>query len=92
MSCGVSFNFRKCLGRVMCGLVCGLDVCRGWCEAAVIDLFGNVVDSGRVSRYEVVSFLSRMNVSLVAMESSGYDYPMYRALRGGGMHVLVVSW
>jgi hypothetical protein len=60
----------------------GLDVDRGWCEATV-------VDSRRVVRDEVVSFLSRMNVSLVAMESSGYVYPMFRALMGGGMHVLV---
>jgi len=55
----------------------GLDVCSGWCEAAVIDWFGNVVVSRRVSRDELLSFLSRMNVSLVAMESSGYVYPMY---------------
>jgi hypothetical protein len=59
------------------GLVCGLDVYRGWCEATVIDWFGNVVDSRRVYRDELLSFLSRMNVSLVAVESSGYVYPMY---------------
>jgi transposase len=69
----------------------GLDVDRGWCEATVVDWFGNVVDSRRVSRDEVVSFLSRMNVSLVAMESSGYVYLMFRALMGGGMHVLVAQ-
>jgi len=34
----------------MGGLVCGLDVHRGWCEATVIDWFGNVVASRRVSR------------------------------------------
>jgi len=61
----------------MSGLVCGLDVHRGWCEATVIDWFGNVAVSRRFSRDEVVSFLSRMNVSLVAVESSGYVYPIY---------------
>jgi len=69
----------------MSGLVCGLDVCRGWCEAAVIDY----VDSRRVSRDELLPFLSRMNVSLVAVESSGYIYPMYRVLRSIGVNVLV---
>jgi len=58
MSCGVSFNSRRCSGHVMSGLVCGLDVHRGWCEATVIDWFGNVVVSRRVSRDELYpSFL-----------------------------------
>jgi len=30
-----------------------------------------------------------MYISIVAMESSGYVYPMYRALRESGMNVLV---
>jgi len=30
-----------------------------------------------------------MNISPIAMESSEYDYPMYRALRGVGLNVLV---
>jgi len=56
----------------MGSLVCGLDVHRGWCET--------IVDSRSVSRDELLSFLSsRMDVFLVAMESSGCVYSMYRA-------------
>jgi len=51
MSCGVGFNSRLCLGHV----VGGLDVHRGCCEAAVIDWFGNVVDSRRFSIDKLLS-------------------------------------
>ena len=37
-------------------VMCGLDVHRGWFEATVIDWFGNVVDSRKVSRDELLSY------------------------------------
>jgi len=50
MAFGVGFNSRQCLGYIMSGLVRGLDVDSGWCEAFVIDLFGNIVVSRRFQR------------------------------------------
>jgi len=88
MSCGVSFISSPRSGHVMCCFVCGLDVHRDWCEAAFIDLFGNVAVSGRVPWDEVLSFLSKMNVSLAAMEYSGYIHLSY-GFEEVGMDVLV---
>jgi len=61
----------------MCGLICGLNACSGWCDETVIDWHGNAVDSTRVSEDELLSFLSKMDVFLVVMESSGCVYPTY---------------
>ena len=73
----------------MSGLVCGLDVHKRHCEATVIDWFGNVIESRRISKDELYSFLSSMNVSLVAVESSSYVHPMYSKLRAMGLEVIV---
>ncbi|GBC70964.1 hypothetical protein HRbin02_00738 [Candidatus Calditenuaceae archaeon HR02] len=89
MRCGVRLNSKGCSGHGMSGLICGLDVHKAWCEATVIDWFGNIVDSRRISRDELGSFLSGSRVSLVAIESSTYVHPLCNRLRSDGFRVVV---
>ncbi|GBC68578.1 hypothetical protein HRbin01_00261 [archaeon HR01] len=67
MRCGARLNSKNRSGHVMSGFVCGLDVHKGCCDATKVDWFGNVVESRRISRDVVYSFLSSRKVSLVAM-------------------------
>lgn len=88
MRCVARLNSKVRSGHGMSGFVCGLDIHKWFCEATVVDWFGNVVESRRMSRDELYSFLSSMYVSLVAVESSSYGYPMYGRLRGMGLEVI----
>ncbi|GBC71196.1 hypothetical protein HRbin02_00975 [Candidatus Calditenuaceae archaeon HR02] len=49
-----------------------MDVHKRFCDDTLVDWFGNVVESRRMPRDGVYSFLSSRNVSLVVVESSSY--------------------
>ncbi|GBC71538.1 hypothetical protein HRbin02_01323 [Candidatus Calditenuaceae archaeon HR02] len=53
MRCGVRLNSRGRSEHVMSGLVCGLDVHKRFCDATLVDWFGNVVESRRLPRNEL---------------------------------------
>jgi transposase len=73
----------------MSACVCGLDVHKESTYATILTPEGKIVNQMKMSNDKVLMYLSRFNVSKVAMESSNQVAALYRKLKNKGYQVIV---